>query len=423
MTESTALPVAESAPVESGSVLADQPIKYVLRDGIEYVLLGTAHVSRASVAAVRELLETQQFDAVAVELCESRYNSIRNPDALRQLDLFQVIRDGKAGLVAANLALSSFQRRLAEQFGIEPGAEMKAAIDVADAQNLPIWLIDREVGTTLKRAYRSVGFMDRLGIVGGLVGSLFSTDEVNEAEIEKLKQGDMLTSMFDEFAKQSEPLYRSLIAERDSFMAARLREESAGKISAENIQSGKSMRVLAVLGAGHLAGIERELVSQQEAPAITLAPLKANPPAARWPKVLGLGMLVLIIAAIAYAFTRGASFGTQALQDWVVFTAGGSAIGALIAGAHPLSILAAALAGPLKPFRPLVPSGAFSAGTELWLRRPQVGDFDALRHDLVEWRGWWRNRVARTLMIFMFTNLGMMLGEYLAAFRIVKRLI
>jgi len=106
-----------------------------------------------------------------------------------------------------------------------------------------------------------------------------------------------------------------------------------------------------------------------------------------------------------------------------VFTAGGSAIGALIAGAHPLSILAAALAGPLKPFRPLVPSGAFSAGTELWLRRPQVGDFDALRHDLVEWRGWWRNRVARTLLIFMFTSLGMILGEYLAAFRIVKRLL
>lgn len=420
MTESVVIPsAAVPSPIESGNLLSEQPIKIVWRDGIEYVLLGTAHVSRASVAAVQELLDTQQFDAVAVELCESRYNSIRNPEALRQLDLFQVIRDGKAGLVAANLALSSFQRRLAEQFGIEPGAEMKAAIDGAAGKQLPIWLIDREVGTTLKRAYHSVGFMDRLGIIGGLVGSLFSTDEVNEAEIEKLKQGDMLTSMFDEFAKQSEPLYSSLIAERDSFMAARLREESIEKAQA----SKPIRRVLAVLGAGHLAGIERELKAQQETPAITLAPLKANPPAARWPKAVGLGMLVLIIAAIAYAFTRGASFGTQALQDWIMFTASGSAIGALIAGAHPLSILAAALAGPLKPFRPLVPSGAFSAGTELWLHRPQVGDFDALRHDLIEWRGWWRNRVARTLMIFMFTNFGMMLGEYLAAFRIVKRLI
>src|SRR5690242_16195723 len=177
---------AEPATVTPAQpALPEQPIARVRRGDIEYVLLGTTHVSRASAEAVRAMLDREAFDAVAVELCESRFRSLRNTEAFRDLDLFQVIRQGKAGLVAANLALSAFQRRLAEQFGIEPGAEMKAAIDGAEARNLPVWLIDREVGVTLKRAYRSVGFLDRLGIIGGLGGSLLTREDVSEDEIEK----------------------------------------------------------------------------------------------------------------------------------------------------------------------------------------------------------------------------------------------
>jgi len=237
------------------NVLEGQPIARVRRADVEYVLLGTAHVSRVSAAAVTAMLEAEPFDAVAVELCEPRYTSMRDPDAFRRLDLFQVIRQGKVGLIAANLALSAFQRRLAEQFGIEPGAEMKAAIDGAEARNLPVWLVDREIGTTLKRAYRSVGFLDRMSIVGGLGASLLTHDDVSEDEVEKLKQGDLLGSMFNEFARESPPLYEALIAERDRFMTASLRDEVAHH---------PVKRVLVVIGAGHLAGIERELGAQIE---------------------------------------------------------------------------------------------------------------------------------------------------------------
>ena len=125
------------------SALSGQPLARIARDGVEYTILGTAHVSRASVAAVRELMRTESFDAIAVELCDSRYRAMRDPEAWRNLDLLHVIRQGKAGMVAANLALSAYQRRLAEQFGIEPGAEMKTATDLADEQQLPVWLIDR----------------------------------------------------------------------------------------------------------------------------------------------------------------------------------------------------------------------------------------------------------------------------------------
>ncbi|MGH8213613.1 MAG: TraB/GumN family protein, partial [Rhodanobacteraceae bacterium] len=132
--------------------LDQQPITRITHSGVEYVLLGTAHVSRASVAAVRALIERENFDAIAVELCESRAAGMRDPDALAKMDLFQVIRTGKAGMVFASLALSSFQRRIAEQYGIEPGAEMRAAMDGAGERNLPLWLVDREIGITLNHA-------------------------------------------------------------------------------------------------------------------------------------------------------------------------------------------------------------------------------------------------------------------------------
>lgn len=394
--------------------LADQPHTRISRDGCEYTLLGTAHVSRASVAAVRAAIESGEYDAVAVELCDSRYRAMHDPEAWRNLDLWRVIRDGKAGMVAANLALSAYQRRLAEQFGIEPGAELKAAADLAAERGLPLWLIDREISITLKRAYRSVGFGDRMGIVSGLIASLFERGEISEEDIEKLKQGDMLQSAFSEFAAQSEPLYRSLIGERDAFMAARLRE-----------QCGKNpqRRVLAVVGAGHLAGIARELAAQSTAPETSLASLNVIPAGTRWAKWVGMGVLVVIAAAIAYAFSRDTGHGVQALQDWIVFTAGGCALGALAAGGHPLSVLAAAISGPLKPFRPFAPSGAFSAGVEMWLRHPRVADFESLRDDVLHWTGWWKNRVSRTLLVFMLTNLGMIIGEWTAGIRILNRVL
>jgi len=393
--------------------LLGQPIRRVVRDSIEFVLLGTAHVSRASVAAVEALIAREEFDAVAVELDANRHAALRDPDVLRKLDLFQVIRQGKAGLVAANLALSAYQRRLAEQYGIEPGAELKAAVDRAEDRGVPVWLIDRDIGLTLKRAYRSVGFWDRLSIIGGLGTSVLSSEEIGEEDIEKLKRGDMLESAFSEFARESAPLYRSLIAERDRYMAARLREESSAR---------PLRRVLAVVGAGHLAGLERELAQQQEAPPALRAELERVPPAPSWPKWIAVALFVLIGAAIGLLFHRDLGHGTDALRDWVLFTGGFALLGTLLGGGHPLSALAAFVTAPLKPFRPGVPTGAVAAAVEMWLRKPRVGDFDSLRHDVGAWTGWWKNRVSRTLLVFLLANLGTILGEYIAGFRILKSL-
>ena len=402
--------------VTSLPALVGQPIEHVQRDGVEYVVLGTAHVSRSSMEAVQALLEHEHFDAVAVELCESRAQGMRDPEAFKQMDLFQVIRQGKAGMVTASLVLSTFQKRLADQSGIQPGAEMKAAMDGADQRGLPVWLIDREVGTTLKRAWRSVGFWQRFGLLGGLLASVFEREDIAQEEVEKLKQSDLLESAFSEFASGSKPLYESLIGERDAFMAASLREEATRTATSE------PRRVLVVIGAGHLKGLSTQLLEQQEDPALVVARLAQTPPKASWPKWLAAGLVLLVFAAIAWAFHRNAALGTQALMTWVLFTGGFAALGALAAGGHPLSIVAAFIAAPIKPFRPGIPAGGISAMAEAWVRRPRVVDFDSLRDDIVHWSGWWKNRVARTLLNFLLVTVGTLVGEYSAGIHIIKSL-
>jgi len=394
--------------------LAGQPIVEVERDGTHYTLLGTAHVSRASVAAVETLIATREFDAVAVELCEGRYQAIREPDALAKLDLFRVIREGKTGLVAANLALSAYQRRLAEQLGVEPGAEMRAAITDAEARATPVWRIDRDVGITLRRAHAAVGFWQKLTLSGGLVASLFADEKVDEAEIEKLKQGDLLESAFHEFASQSEPLYRALIAERDRYMAAALRQQSAA--------SEAPKRVLAVVGAGHLQGLAKHLTEDRADPVGIQAELDRLPPPGRWGKWVTLVLLVFVLGGFAYGFSQGADLGTDLVLRWVLTTGLLGALGCLIAGGHPLSILGAFVASPLTPLHPALASGTISALIEAWIRRPTVADFSRLRDDVTSPRGWWRNRVARVLLNFFLTSFGTAIGVYLAGWSMLERL-
>lgn len=411
MESSTAPTPGAADPIDA---LDQQPLRRVHRDGCEFVVLGTAHVSQASVDAVRSLIERERFDAVAVELCDSRFQSMTQPDALAQLDLFRVIREGKVGLVAANLALSAYQRRLAEQLGVEPGAEMRAAIDGAKALDLPVWKVDRDVGVTLRRTYAAVGWWQRLKLMSGLMASVIVDDQVDAKEIENLKQGDMLESTFSEFASRSDRLYRSLIGERDDYMAASLREHAA--------RSGAG-KALVVIGAGHLAGIEKALQSSREAPEQVRAELTRLPPPGRWGTWISLLFAAVVIGGFAWGFASGAEIGTELVMAWILATGGLGALGCLLAGGHPLSILTAFVVSPITPLHPVLASGMVSAMVELTVRRPTVADFARLRDDVTHPSGWWRNRVSRTLLNFFLTNLGTAIGVYLAGWRMLETLL
>lgn len=393
--------------------LAQEPYRLITVGEVEITLLGTAHVSPASARAVTDLIETGYYDTIAIELCASRQRAMVDPDAMGKLDLFSVIRSGQVPMVAASLALGAYQQRLADQYGIEPGAEMRAAINGALDRGLTLALIDREIGLTLRRAYKAVPWWQRTELIGGLFAGVMSKDKIEESEIERLKEGDMLESTFSEFAAQSEAIYGPVIDERDRYMSARLRQI---------VEDGQAKKVLAVVGAGHLKGIAHYLDERTEAPTETLRRLEQSPPKSRWPKVLPWVIVGVILAGFVFGFTRNTELGFQMVLDWFLINGGLAALGGVIALAHPLTILTAALAAPLTSLNPTIGVGFVTAAVELYLRKPQVGDFSSLRKDVTVLKGWWRNRVSRVLLVFLFTTLGSAMGTYIGGARIFGRL-
>ena len=392
--------------------LRGQPHAVVERDGVRYTLLGTAHVSHESVDAVRAAIASGEFDAVSIELDAQRLHALTDPDALARLDLVKVLREGKTALFAANLGLAAYQRRLAEQLGIEPGAELKAAATDAKARGLPLHLIDRDVGLTFKRAMQRLGWWGRAKMSAGLMVSLFGDEEVGAQQIEDLKEGDMLEASFGEFARENPALYETIIGERDRYMGARLRETS-----------GTARNVLAVIGAGHLQGLTRHLREDASDPGAVRAELEsvAEKSSIPWFTIL---LTAFVLGGFAWGFWRGGfDVGADLVLQWVLVTGTLGALGCAIAGGHPLSIVAAFVASPLTPLHPALASGTVSALVEAWIRKPTYADFMALRDDVQTLRGWWRNRVARVLLNFFLTSLGTAIGVWTGGLSMLGKII
>ena len=409
--EETCHPGTEETTSADGP--AEQPLRRVDRDGVQYTLLGTAHVSRASAEAVKRMAGSGDFDRIAVELCQARYDALTAERNWTDLDLYKIIRQGKAGLVMANLALSAYQRRIAEQFGIEPGAEMRAATIAAKDRALPLQLVDRDLATTLKRSYASVPWYKRMYLMAGLAFGMVSSEEIDEESIEKLKEGDILESTFTEFAQHSPELYEALIAERDRYMAARLREENT---------DAEGTKVLVVIGAGHMEGLASHLESAEGEPKSERVALETLPPRARWPKVIPWVIVALILLGFFIGFSRSPELGWKLVIIWVGFNGGLAALGALAARGHPLTILSAVIAAPLTSANPTIAAGMVTGLVESWLRKPRVSDLENLRFDITTVKGWFRNPATRILLVFFLTNLGSAIGTWVAGFKIFTAL-
>lgn len=360
-------------------------------------LVGTAHVSQASVDLVESVLNEVQPDSVAVELCKSRFESIRDPDRWKKTDIVSVIKQGKAYLLMAQLFLAAFQKKIGSKLEVKPGAEMIKAVDLAEAKKISVVLADRDIRTTLKRAWHSMGLWSATKLFVSLFSGIISPEEVSEAEIERLKSGDVLEGMMSELGEKLPGIRTSLIDERDQYLASK-------------IQNAPGNTVVAVVGAGHVPGIKKYLGT-----AINITSLETEPPRGMTSKILSWGVPALILGFIVYGFfSGGATTSTSMVLTWSVITGGLAALGSLIALAHPLTILTSAVSAPLATLHPFIAAGWIAGIVEAVLRKPAVRDIENIGDDLMTLKGVWGNRVCRVLLIIAFTNIGSMIGIFIA---------
>ena len=367
------------------------------------ILVGTAHISRDSVAEVESIIAEEKPGRVCVEIDQTRYQSMTQGSRWENLDISKVLKEGKGFFLLANLALSGFQKRMGAGVGVKPGEEMMAAINAAEAAGIPWSCCDRDVQITLKRAWARSNFWNKSKLLASLISSAFSNEKLSEEEIEQLKNKSELEQMMNELAEYLPSVKEVLIDERDRYLASKI------FLSPEE-------HVVAVVGAGHMAGIERwlkKLDSGEVKPDVS--EIDVVPPKGGFSKISAWIVPLIIVALIVIGFFRS---GTQASLDlmwrWVLLNGTLAALGSTLCLAHPGTIAVSFLLAPIATLNPLVGIGLFAGAAEAYLRKPRVQDFERLTEDVTSFKGFYGNRVTHILLVFFLSSIGGMIGNFIA---------
>lgn len=369
----------------------------------EFIIIGTAHVSRKSADEVKEVIESERPDSVCIELDQGRYQSVVDSDKWLKTDIFTIIKQKKSTTLLMNLLISSFQRRVANQFGVQPGQEMIQGIESAKAVGAQLVLADRNIQTTFARIWGGLRFRDKAKLLVAIISSIFETESVSEEELENLKSEAQLGDVFEVFAKEFPRLKGPLIDERDQYLAQRIKEASGNK-------------VVAVVGAAHVPGILREIHEEQDLQALTQIP-----PKSRVPAIIGWSIPVLIVGLILYTFLTNPAAGTAQISSWVIWNAVLAGIGAAAAFAHPLAILTAFAVAPISSLNPLMAAGWFAGLVQAYVHKPTVSDFENLRDEVFTLKGFWTNKVTRILLVVALTNVGSSLGTVFGGADVIRQ--
>ncbi len=380
----------------------NQNITRITNNGKEYILVGTAHVSKHSAEQVKEVIEKEQPDAVCIELDEQRFQAIKDDNRWKNMDIFQVIKEKKATLLLMNLAISSFQKRIAKQFGIKAGEEMIQGIKSAEEIGADLVLADRNIQITFARIWGGVGFKGKLMLLTQVIGGVFSKETISEEDLEKMKSQDSIHSMLSEFTETFPRLKKPLIDERDQYLAQKIKE-------------AKGEKIVAVLGAAHVPGIMEEIHKEHD-----LKALSTVPPKSKWPKIIGWSIPFVIIALMTYTFMANPVAGWQQVTSWLLWNGGFSALGVILALGHPLAVLTALIAAPITSLNPLMAAGWFAGFVQAYVKKPQVSDFETLSEDVFTVKGFWKNKVTRVLLIIVFANLGSSLGTIITGTDVIR---
>ncbi len=377
-------------------------------NGRTITLIGTAHVSAESVAEVENSIREIKPDSVAIELDEKRADSIRNKDKYRELDIVKVLRRGEGFLLLANLVLASFQRRMGQNVGVNPGDEMLAAMRVADELNIPTVMADRAIQTTLKRAWAKNSFWGKCKLLATLLSSAFSKEDMSAQDIENIKEKNEMDSMMNELADYMPVVKEVLIDERNLYLA-------------DKIWGAAGNNVVAVLGAGHLDGVVENLekIAGGQSVAADISNIDLVPPKTMGAKLLGWIIPIAIVGLIVSGFIYGGTqLGTKMLKSWILWNGTCAAALTLLAAGHPVTIVVAFLSAPITSLCPFIGCGFVTAIVQAFVCKPKVKDMETLQDD-VTFVGFYKNRILRILLIFILSSLGSSVATFISGADII----
>ncbi|MBU1096066.1 MAG: TraB/GumN family protein [Bacteroidetes bacterium] len=382
-------------------------VKILNIDGKEYFIVGTAHISKRSADLVREVIENEKPDNVCIELDSQRYQALSEKKKWETLDLKEVIKKKQLSTLLINLLLASYQKKLGDKLGVQPGVELLEASTVAKENNIPITLCDREIRITLRRAWNSMSLWQKIKFMTVGLAGIFEKEEITEEKLEEIRDKDVLSEMMIELGKVLPVLKTVLIDERDMYLS-------------EKIKHAVGNKIVAVVGAGHVSGICSYLESKGD---VDLTSIEIIPKASPAVKLIGWGVPALIIASLVYiGLTKGSDAASSNVIFWILANGIPSAFGTLIAFGHPITIITAFLAAPLTSLTPVIGAGYVAAFVQTYYAPPIVKEFKTVTEDLNHFKLWWKNKLLRILLVFILSGLGSALGTYVGAYEIVSNL-
>ena len=387
-------------------------MKVVVNDKL--VLVGTAHVLKASVKEVEEAIKEHKPDIVAVELDEKRYEVLTNKQKWEETPITDMIRGGKAFFFLAQVFLASIQRRLGKEFGAEPGSEMVAAISAAKSSNIRVELVDRDITITMRKAWRTMGLREKFRLFWEFSKAMVGYSDEEEIDLEEIMNEDAITMLIEELKEIAPSVTEILVFERDAFIAKKLSALS---------EEGK---VVAVVGAGHVKGIQENLENIDDTP--SFEELNAVPrKRIKVGKVIAYAIPILFFALLGWLVVNGLltkdpdywSDLRSVMLTWFLINGIFSAIGAFLARGHPYSIATAFLAAPFTSLNPAVAAGWFAGAVEAKVRTPKVRDFQELS-EIESTKQFLNNRVIRVLMVAALANVGSIIGTFVAGAQVFR---
>jgi len=372
------------------------------------LLIGTAHISQESVELVEKVISQEKPDCVCIELDEKRYAALTQKKKWQSLDLKQIIKDKQLSTLMINLLMASYQKKLGGQLGVKPGAELLAAANTATTNDIPLALCDRDVRVTLRRAWKSTSFFKKGYLLTTLFASLFDSTEISEEKLAEMKQKDVLSDLMDEMGTALPDVKKVLIDERDIYLS-------------EKIKAAEGKRLVAVVGAGHVAGIKNVFGNDCSA---DLERITTIPPVSKIWKTLGWSIPILIIGSIvAIGMQKGMADAGANLIYWILANGIPSAIGGILAFANPLTIIGVFAAAPVTSLTPVIGAGYVAAFIQVMRTPPVVKEFETVGDDMGTVKGWWKNKLLRVFLVFLFTGFGSSIGTYVGGYEIIKNLI